>query len=90
MPPYIPIAKARGFTAAFGKEWYSIKRVAAMNGIEWRKFDWRALKNTSYAMNKPTPKIFDANYGTVNTYHIDVFKAVYPDFIYGDSTDTPS
>lgn len=29
------------------KEWYSIKRVAAMNGVSWKNFDWKKLKAMS-------------------------------------------
>lgn len=27
-----------------GKDWYSIKRVAALNGVNWKTFKWRKLK----------------------------------------------
>ena len=32
----------------------------------------------------PLQKIFDANFGEVNLYHIDVFRAVYPGLNYGE------
>jgi phage anti-repressor protein len=60
------------------KDWYSIKRVALINGISWKRLDWRKLKEASIIMDIPIHKIFDANYGEVNTYHIDVFRKVYP------------
>lgn len=31
-------------------------------------------------MGYDVKKIFDANYGEVNTYHKDVWSAVYPDY----------
>lgn len=62
------------------KDWYSIKRVAALNGVDWRTFDWRKLKSTGEAMGYEVKKIFDANYGEVNTYHRDVWEAVYPEY----------
>jgi len=61
------------------KEWFSIKRVAQLNNMDWRLLNWRTLKKTSNDMDLPVPKIFDANYGSVNTYHITVFKQVYPE-----------
>lgn len=62
------------------KDWYSIKRVAAMNGVEWKTFDWRKLKDKSIEMGYGVKKIFDANYGEVNTYHREVWEVVYPEY----------
>lgn len=62
------------------KDWYSIKRVAALNGVDWKTFDWRKLKSTGLAMGYEVKKIFDANYGEVNTYHREVWEAVYPEY----------
>jgi prophage antirepressor-like protein len=64
----------------YSKDWYSIKRVAAMNGVEWKKFKWRRLKEKSIELGYGVKKIFDANYGEVNTYHRDVWEAVYPEY----------
>ena len=60
------------------KEWYSIKRVAHMNGRSHKDFDWRKLKNVSERMGYGVRKIFDANYGEVNIYHMKVWENVYP------------
>lgn len=62
------------------KDWYSIKRVAALNGVSWKKFNWRLLKETGAEMGYEVKKIFDANYGEVNTYHKDVWEKVYPTY----------
>lgn len=62
------------------KDWYSIKRVAALNGVSWKTFKWRKLKEAGDRMGYDVKKIFDANYGEVNTYHKDVWSAVYPDY----------
>lgn len=62
------------------KDWYSIKRVAAMNGVDWKTFDWRILKEKGLQMGYSVKKIFDANYGEVNTYHREVWEAVYPEY----------
>jgi prophage antirepressor-like protein len=60
------------------KEWYSIKRVAHMNGRSHKDFDWRKLKKASERMGYGVRKIFDANYGEVNIYHMKVWERVYP------------
>ena len=60
------------------KEWYSIKRVAHLNGVSYKVFDWRKLKLESQRQGYGVKKIFDANYGEVNTYHVTVWEKVYP------------
>ena len=60
------------------KEWYSIKRVAHLNGVSYKVFDWRKLKLESQRQGYGVKKIFDANYGEVNTYHVNVWEKVYP------------
>lgn len=62
----------------YSKEWLSIKRVAAMNGINWKSIDWRRLKNASVRTGFGVKKIFDANYGEVNTYHMSAWELAYP------------
>jgi hypothetical protein len=62
------------------KDWYSIKRVAALNGVSWKTFDWRRLKEVGLQMGYDVKKIFDANYGEVNTYHRSVWEAAYPKY----------
>ena len=60
------------------KEWYSIKRVAHLNGVSYKVFDWRKLKLESQRQGYGVKKIFDANSGEVNTYHVNVWEKVYP------------
>lgn len=62
------------------KDWYSIKRVAALNGVSWKKFDWRKLKRIGEETGYEVKKIFDANYGEVNTYHKTVWGKAYPQY----------
>lgn len=62
------------------KDWYSIKRVAALNGVNWKTFKWRKLKAAGERLGYEVKKVFDANYGEVNTYHKEVWAAVYPDY----------
>lgn len=60
------------------KDWYSIKRVAALNGVSWKTFDWRKLKQVGKELGYDVRKIFDANYGEVNVYHREVWEVAYP------------
>ncbi len=64
----------------YSKDWFSIKRVAKMNGVDWKIFDWRNLKSVGLEMGYEVKKIFDANYGEVNTYHRDVWEACYSEY----------
>lgn len=64
----------------YSKYWYSIKRVAAINGVDWKTFNWRKLKEKSIELGYGVKKIFDANYGEVNTYHRDAWEATYPEY----------
>lgn len=59
------------------KEWYSIKRWAKENNMNWRCINWRRMKALSYGLDYEIKKIFDANYGQVNIYHINVFKTYF-------------
>jgi|GEM_PF-699801 len=67
-------------------EYYSIKRVAELNGIPWAALDWRKLKAESMKSEYGVQKVFASNYGRVNSYHIDIWKQVYPDLVYGAVT----
>ena len=59
------------------KEWYSIKRWAKEHNMNWRSINWRRMKALSYGLGYEIKKIFDANYGQVNIYHINVFKTCF-------------
>lgn len=59
------------------KEWYSIKRWAKEHNMNWRCINWRRMKALSYGLGYEIKKIFDANYGQVNIYHINVFKTYF-------------
>lgn len=59
------------------KEWYSIKRWAKEHNMNWRSINWRRMKALSYGLGYEIKKIFDANYGQVNIYHINVFKTYF-------------
>ena len=66
------------------KKYFSVKRVAKINGISWKSLNWKKLKNTSQAMELEVKKVFDANYGNVNVYHIDVWNHEYPHLNYAE------
>lgn len=59
------------------KEWYSIKRWAKEHNMNWRCINWRRMKALSYGLGYEIKKIFDANYGQVDIYHINVFKTYF-------------
>lgn len=59
------------------KEWYSIKRWAKEHNMNWRSINWRRMKALSYGLGYEIKKIFDASYGQVNIYHINVFKTYF-------------
>lgn len=59
------------------KEWYSIKRWAKEHNMNWRSINWRRMKALSYGLGYEIKKIFDANYGQVNIYHINVLKTYF-------------
>ena len=61
------------------REWFSIKRVAMINNTSWKNYKWKDLKNAGIELGYTVKKVFDANYGEVNAYHIDVWKKVYPE-----------
>lgn len=63
----------------YSKEWYSIKRVAKINDISWKSISWRKLKQASTDLGIGVKKIFDANYGEVNTYHVKAWEVAYPE-----------
>ena len=64
------------------KEYFTVKRVAKLNNIHWKKINWRRLKDTSEYLQIEIKKIFDANYDKVNAYHIDVWQHEYPELSY--------
>ncbi len=66
------------------KEYFTVKRVAKINRISWKSLNWRKLKNVSQAMEREIRKVFDANFETVNAYHIDVWRHEYPQLKYSE------
>lgn len=57
------------------KEYCTIKRMELLkHGL---KFEWRRLKSTCTEMGIPAIDVFDQNYGTVKSYHVDVWREAY-------------
>jgi phage regulator Rha-like protein len=63
-------------------EWVSIIKICTKNKIKETVFDWRYLKKKSAEMGYSIKKAQSARYGFQNLYHINVFKACYPQFNY--------
>lgn len=59
------------------KDWFTIKRMQKLNpDVE---FKYSALKKESVKLGYDVKKVFDANYGEVNSYHKAVFESLYFD-----------
>lgn len=56
------------------KDYATIKRIESITGT---KYNWRELKKASVANHYPVNNVFDANYGTVKSYHADAWLDVY-------------
>jgi hypothetical protein len=56
------------------KEWATVKRVDAVTNTA---HDWRLLKAHSISNGIEIKKVFDQNYGEINSYHASAWKAVY-------------
>jgi hypothetical protein len=57
------------------KEYCTIKRMEMLK--HGQKFEWRRLKSTCTEMGIPAIDVFDQNYGTVKSYHVDVWLEAY-------------
>lgn len=63
-------------------EWVSIIKVAQFNNVSEKSFNWRLLKAKSNELGYQIKKAESPRFGFQNLYHIDCFKAVYPQFNY--------
>jgi Rha family phage regulatory protein len=63
-------------------EWVSILKVAKHNKVHEKKFNWRELKETSTELGYLIKKAESPRYGFQNLYHINVFRACYPEYNY--------
>lgn len=60
------------------KKWRTIKW---MESKTQQHFNWRELKKASLDLGYDVKKVFDQNYGEVNTYHIDAWERAYGDAV---------
>lgn len=56
------------------QQWSTIKRMEMLTGL---KFNWRTLKSAGVDLGIGAKEVFDANYGTVKSYHADVWNEAY-------------
>lgn len=56
------------------KQCSTIKRMEMLTGL---KFDWRKLKAAEQDLGIERTDVFDANYGTVRSYHADAWMDAY-------------
>ena len=61
-------------TLDMSAQWASVKKMEAAHSA---KFHWKPLKDFSLNNGYEIKSVFDANYTTVNAYHVDVWQAVY-------------
>ena len=61
-------------TLDLAHDWSSVKRMEMRDDA---KYFWHPLRNYSKANGYEVKKVFDQNYGEVNSYHKDVWFAVY-------------
>jgi DNA-binding Lrp family transcriptional regulator len=61
------------------KSWYSVKRIKSMGYLQdvGARQVWSPLKKWSIDNDYQIKTIFDANYGSIKTYHKDAWSAVY-------------
>lgn len=57
------------------KHYATVKRVE--RDLPGRRFNWRLLKRTSEEMGIPPVDVFDQNYGSVKSYHAEVWREAY-------------
>ena len=74
----------RGMAVILDKSevYLSVKRVAEMNGVAAADIDWRKLKSETRKADLGVEHVFASGFGRVNGYHINAWKAAYPEFKY--------
>jgi prophage antirepressor-like protein len=63
-------------------DWVSIIKVSQHNKVKEKIFDWRVLKKKSEELGYVLKKAESPRFGYQNLYHINVFKACYPQYNY--------
>lgn len=57
------------------KEYCTVKRMQMIH--HGQKFNWRELKSASADVGIPPIDVFDQNYGSVKSYHVEAWRAAY-------------
>lgn len=63
-------------------DWVSIIKVAQHNRISEKKLDWHKLKRKSEDLGYEIKRAASPRYKYQNLYHVNVFKAAYPELRY--------
>jgi len=63
-------------------EWVSIIKVCEHNQVKESNFNWRNLKSKSNELGYQIKRAESPRFGYMNLYHIDAFRACYPQFDY--------
>ena len=63
-------------------EWVSIIKVSQFNKTSEKVFNWRVLKRKSEEMGFIIKRAESPRYGFQNLYHVNAFKACYPQYNY--------
>lgn len=63
-------------------DWSSIIRIAKHNGVSEKVFKWRLLKAKSLELGYAVKQVPSARYDYQNLYHLNSFRACYPQFDY--------
>lgn len=63
-------------------EWTSIIKVCQFNKVKESKFHWRKLKAKSLELGFEIKKAESRRFSYQNLYHVNVFKACYPQYKY--------
>jgi len=63
-------------------DWSSIIRIAKHNGVSEKIFKWRLLKAKSLELGYAIKQVPSARYDYQNLYHLNSFRACYPQFDY--------
>lgn len=63
-------------------EWVSIIKVCEHNKVKEHLFEWRKLKAKSNELGYQIKRAESPRFGYMNLYHINAFRACYPNFDY--------
>ena len=68
-------------------EWSSILKAAQFNKISEKVFNWRKLKDKSNDLGFEVKKVPSGRFAYQNLYHVNAFKACYPEYNYNFPKD---